>query len=160
MWSLFRRPKESNASAVLPDESFVAMHGVSEGLPDARVVNQALDGFAHAGAYAWHLSIIIDMVETLENGLPAEAEQGVLTRFADELRSHLQADGNAAILASVTWNGTRQLVLRVRDPERANDYLTSVVDGASPVRQFEYRMEHDPAWALAEQYLAPGRHAA
>jgi hypothetical protein len=160
VWSLFRRTMVADDDVTVPEESFVALQAESDGLPDIRLVNQALDALSPKAAFGWHLSIIIDMAEHSEHGLPTKAEQAVLARLAEGFRSHLQADGNAVLLASITWNGTRQLVFRVRDPERANAYLTSVVESAPPVRQLEFRMEADPAWALAEQYLKHGRGVA
>lgn len=158
MWSVFRKQAPSDSVAI-PKDSAVILQGESEGFPELRVINQALDGFAGAAAFPWHLSLIIDMVEKHDVGLPTSAETEVLKAFAKELRNHLEADANAAFLASVTWNGTRQLVFRVRDPEVANTYLTRVTADPSPTRQFDYRMEKDAAWALAEQYLEPGRAA-
>jgi hypothetical protein len=70
----------------------------------------------------------------------------------------MQAHDNALFVLSGTWNGERQLVFRVRDPERAQAYLKSLVDDVAPVRQLEYLMEQDPAWALAEKYFEHGRN--
>jgi len=141
----------------VPGDSYVAIQAESDGLPDIWLVNQALDALAPRAAFGWHLSIIIDMAEHSEHWLPTKAEQAVLAGLGESFRSHLQAGGNAVMLASITWNGTRQLVFRVRDPERANAYLTSVVEDPSPIRPLEFRMEGDPRWALAEQYLKYGR---
>ena len=158
MWSVFRK-KAPGDSVAIPKESAVILQGESEGFPELQVINQALDGFAGADGLPWHLSIIIDMVEKHDVGLPTSSETAVLKEFAKELRRHLEADSNAAFLASITWNGTRQLVFRVRDPEVANAYLSRVTADPSPIRQFDYRMEQDAAWTLAEQYLEPGRAA-
>ncbi len=155
IWPLFRRATPPRA-ARLPKDSLVVIQAESEGLPDIWIVNRALDGFKPQSALAWQLSIIIQMAEALPMGLPTQEEQTVLGKLGDEFRVNLQAEGNAALLASITWNGTRQIVFRVRDPEVANAYLTSVIQGGPP-RAFEYRMEEDQAWALADTYLKPAR---
>jgi Family of unknown function (DUF695) len=158
--SPFRRTKAESESVAVPKDVFVILQGESDGLPDIWVINQALDRPGLKAAFPWHLSIIIEMEAYLKSGLPTEPEQEVLSRFADELRTHLETDGNAAFLASITWDGTRQLMFRVQDPERANAYLTTVVENESPVRQLEYQMEEDPAWELADPCLAPARNVA
>ena len=158
MWSLFRS-KAPSSGVTIPKESAVILQCETDGLPELRVVNQALDRIAGSEAFSWQLSIIIDMAEKHDVGLPTSAETEVLKQLAKELRGHLEANSNAAFLASITWNGTRQLVFRVRDPEVAHAYLTTLTADPSPVRQFDYRIDKDPAWALAEQYLAPGRAA-
>ena len=150
IWSLLRRAVRRRG---IPRESLLVIQAVTEGLPDIWIVNRALDGFAPRAELAWHLSIIVEMAEANAVGIPTPTEQEVLGALGEELRRKLQADGNAAFLASITWNGTRQLVFRVRDPERANAFLTPLVDDPSPVRQMEYRMEEDPAWALAAPHL-------
>jgi hypothetical protein len=137
----------------IPPESLLVIQAVTDGLPDIWIVNRALGGFAPRAELAWHLSVIIQMAEPTAAGMPAPAEQEVLGALGEELRRKLLADENAAFLASITWNGTRQLVFRVRDPERADAYLKTRVDDPSPVRQMEYRMEEDPAWALAAPHL-------
>lgn len=157
IWSLFRRGRQPKA-ATLPKDSLVVIQAESEGMPDVWIVNRALAGFKPRSALAWQLSIIIQMEDALPIGLPTQEEQAVLGRLGEDFRTNLQADGNAALLASITWNGTRQIVFRVRDPEVANAYLTSVI-GGDPVRPFEYRMEEDQSWALAATYLEPTRRA-
>lgn len=158
-WSLFRRGAASSSSDTLPEESFAAIQAVSDGLPDVWIVNVALDDFAQRLAFAWHLSILIGMADVTELGMPSGSEQDVLGQLGETLGRNLKAGGNALLLASITWNGTRQLLYRVRDPEVAHAYLTSVVGDPSPVREMDYRMEEDAAWSLAETYLAPARQA-
>ena len=150
IWSRLRRALRPKG---IPPESLLVIQAVTDGLPDIWIVNRALAGFAPRAELPWHLSIIIELADSNAAGLPTPAEQDVLGPLGEDLRQKLQADDNAAFLASITWNGTRQLVFRVRDPERANAILTTLVDDPSPVRQMEYRMEEDPAWALAAPHL-------
>ena len=157
VWSLFRRSTPTSIGTGVPKDSLIAVQGITDGLPHVWVVNQALDRFPGKAEYAWHLSIIIDMAEQAQLGLPTKAEQQVLGQLADDMRTHLQARDNALFVLSGTWNGERQLVFRVRDPDRAQVYLKSLVDAVAPVRQLEYLMEQDTTWALAEKYFERGR---
>jgi len=80
----------------------------------------------------------------------------VLDPICEAIDQNLARDGNAALLARITWNGARQLVYRVNDPEIANAFLTRLFE-EDPQRAMDYRMEPDPEWQLAETYLGPGR---
>jgi hypothetical protein len=159
-WSLFGGSKAADGSTPAVKDSFIAMQGITDGLPHVWLVNQALDTLARKAEYPWHLSIIIDMVEQAGHGLPSKAEQQVLGQLGDEFRTGLQAGGNALFLLSGTWNGERQLVFRVRDPALAQSYLKPVVDNPAPVRHLEYLMQQDPTWSLTEKYLEHGRKVA
>lgn len=149
-----KRPVQNDA---FPKPSWVQIEAESEGLPDLIVVNQALDAFAPRAALAWHLSIIVDMVELAVAGLPSQEEQKTLAVFRAELESILDEGNNVTLLASITWNGTRQYLYRARDPERAHGALQRLIAGGKTRRQFDYRMEHDPEWTRAEAYLQHGR---
>jgi hypothetical protein len=158
-WSLPWRKRESASSSQLPKESYIALQFESEGLPDLWVVNRALLEFDGRATFPWHLSILIDMQDVIEVGLPTRAEQEVLGNLGEEFGANLKANGNALFLASGTCKGVRHLLYRVGDPEVANAYLKEVVANPAPVRQMDYRMMQDVAWVYAENYLEPARRA-
>ncbi len=138
----------------IPKDAFVIAQGESKGLPDIWIVNRALTELQPKAAFAWHLSIIVDCRGTFDNGMPTKDEMEVMRGLDDAFDTNLTKDHNAVILARITWNRTRQHLYRVHDPEIANAYLQSVIKAEKPVREFDYRMESDPNWALAEQYLS------
>ena len=158
-WSYLWSRRTSGFAGKLPKESYVGLHFETDGSPDLWIVNRALIPFEAKPTFPWHLSIIINMKDVIEMGLPTREEQHVLGELGEEMGGKLKANGNALILASGTWKGVRQLLFRVRDPEVANRYLSVVVANPSAVRPMEYRMEQDPLWAKAEQYLAAARRA-
>jgi len=53
----------------------------------------------------------------------------------------------------MTWNGTRQLVYRVHDPEVIHSYLQDVIETKAHPRGFDYRIEPDPNWELSSWYF-------
>lgn len=140
---------------VIPDEVFGILEWQEDDLPAIGVVNQAIAGFEPKVVFGWHLSIIVDCADQAENGMPTMAEVAVLDGIGDEFDIHLKADGNALFLARITWGGTRQFLYRVYDPEVADAYLAGLIEADANVRPFEYRMERDDDWALAEPYLRP-----
>lgn len=139
---------------VIPDEVFAILQWEDEGLPAICVVNQSLANFEPKVVFGWHLSIILSCDQLNDNGMPTSDEVQVLDRFGDELGDHLKADGNAVFLARITWNGTRQLLYRVYDPDVANEYLMGLIDAGCHLREFDFRMEHDEAWEFGKYYLS------
>lgn len=145
--------------AAAPAEPFVVLQAETHGLPDIWIINTALEELADRGAFPWHLSIMVEMNETFANGIPTRAEQVVLGEFGDAMGARLKEDGNALWVANVTWNGTRQFVYRVRDPEIAHEHLSSVVQSDAAIRPLEYEMEEDADWGHATTYLENARNA-
>jgi hypothetical protein len=139
---------------VIPDEVFAILEWQDEGLPAICVVNQSLANFEPKVVFGWHLSIILTCQHLADKGMPTHEEQQILDQFGADLDQHLKANGNALFLARITWNGTRQLLYRVYDPEFANLYLTGIIEAESQVREFDFRMEHDEAWNYAKYYLS------
>lgn len=138
---------------VIPDEVFAILSWQDENLPAICVVNQALANFEPKVVFGWHLSIILTCEKFADNGMPTRDEKEILDRFGVDLDRHLKADGNALFLARITWNGTRQLLYRVYDPEIANEYLMGIINNDGQMREFDFRMEQDHTWELAKYYL-------
>lgn len=139
---------------VIPEEVYAILEWQNEGMPAVCVVNQALANFEPKVVFGWHLSVILTCEQLADNGMPTKDETQILDQFGGDLGHHLKADGNAMFLARITWNGTRQLLYRVYDPEVANDYLTGIINKETQVREFDYRMEHDESWKFAKYYLS------
>ncbi len=152
--SLFKKkdkPKEYRV--VIPEETFTMMEWKSEGLPCIGMLNSALDGFEPKEVFSWHLSLIIDFKELIDNGMPSQEERDVVDPFCDELDENIKAKGNALFIVRETWNGTRRLVWRVYDPEIANEYLQSLIQNNDHPREFDFHMEQDLEWEQAKWYF-------
>ena len=121
--------------------------------PAVVVVNTALRTFSGRNAFPWHLRIGIACKGLSDNGMPTPEELAVVTRLEGQLESSVQADGNAVFLARITARGERVLLYRVDDPERANDRLQQLLDAPAQPREWEFQMEYDRDWALAQPEL-------
>ena len=121
--------------------------------PAIVVVNSALRTFAHRNNFPWHLSIQISFRALGTNGMPTAAENTILLELEDAISSHALAAANSVFLARVTCNGARELMYRVHDPEIANTPLERMTSAPEPLREWEYRIEHDPMWKLADVEL-------
>ncbi len=121
--------------------------------PAVVVVNTVLGSFAGRDAFPWHLRIGIACRGLGDNGMPAPEELEVVTRLEGQLESSIGADGNAVFLARITARGERVLLYRVHDPEQANDRLQQLLAAPAQLREWEFQMEYDRDWALAQPEL-------
>ncbi|MCR9093288.1 MAG: DUF695 domain-containing protein [bacterium] len=148
--------KSNEVQIALPDERYTLIEYEVQRKPAVATVNSALVGFAHRDIFRWHLSLIVDFSDLIENDMPSESEREIVDAFGDELDAGLKAPPelpNALFLARMTWNGTRQLLYRIYDPEQANAYLQSVIAEKKHPRPIDYRMEDDPEWRHAKWFL-------
>ncbi|TFZ43551.1 DUF695 domain-containing protein [Stenotrophomonas maltophilia] len=121
--------------------------------PAVVVVNTALRSFAGRDAFPWHLRIGITCRELGDNGMPTPEELEVVTRLEGLFESSFEADGNAVFLARITARGERVLLYRVDDPEQANDHLQQLLASPVQLREWEFQMEYDRDWTLAQPEL-------
>jgi len=140
-------PKEY-VRITLPEPNYTLFNADRSGLPEVVVVNEALLSFQHTEVFAWHLQVTIEAKDLAEQGMPTPEESAVLFEFGDRIE-HTILGRNALFLARSTWNGIRQLLFRVHDPEIAHVALQAILAEQPPIREWRYHMEHDREWALA-----------
>lgn len=142
---------------IIPDEYYSLLEFRQEDLPGVAVINTALASFEPKEVFGWHLSIIIELNDLIDNGMPSKSEVSVIDDFGDFLDGKIKGENkekpNALFLARITWNATRELIWRVCDPEITNEFLQDIIKNGSPAREFDYRMEWDEEWKHAEWHL-------
>lgn len=142
---------------LIPDENYYLLNFKKENLPAIAVVNVALKNFEPKEVFDWHLSIILDLEDLVENGMPSKKELELIDRYSDILDGNIKGKDkdkpNALFLARITWNETRQLIWRICDPEIANDYLQTIISDNSSPRAFDFNMEQDVRWKFTTWYL-------
>lgn len=126
--------------------------------PAVVVVNTALRAFKDRETFPWHLYLTVECKFLAQNGMPTKEELIVIERFEDKVTQALENNGNAIFLARVTCRGERELIYRVHDPDVADSFLQALVEEPSHEREWQYRMEHDSGWALAQPELALLEH--
>jgi hypothetical protein len=140
----------------IPEERSCIVDFRQESLPGVANINGALREFEPKIVFAWHLSVMLQLKDLVENGMRSKAEQKVVDNFGDVLDAIFKnavEQPNALFLARITWNATRELIYRVHEPEPINTYLTNMIEANTSPRPFDYRMEHDPEWKLAQWHL-------
>ena len=134
----------------LPKDDYSIIEFSQDDKPGLMTVNAALKDFADKNPFAWHLSLMIILEETVKDNMPSQAEQQVLVEFEEKLDQVLRANGNAVYLASITQDGQREVIWRVYNPEIANDYLHDLIEAEDHPRPFEFTLEQDITWNKAK----------
>lgn len=144
---------------IFPPDDFSVVEFRQDNLPGVAMVNRGLKQFEPKIVFQWHLSLMIQLTDLVENGMPSQAERETVDPFGDLLDERIRGDAkkpNALFLARITWNATRELIWRVYDPESVDTFLREMITGKSHPRGFDYRMESDPEWKLAQWHLTAG----
>jgi len=136
----------------LPKPHYALIDTSLDGLPVVLIVNSALVDFKAKEDFPWHLSIIIRFKGATKNGMPTRNESMIVTELSEQLERHLTSNNNSLFLARQTWNGEKQLLLRVSNPETADSILRTLTNTHN-TREWEYRMEHDDHWEFAKIYF-------
>lgn len=141
---------------IIPEEAHSVVTFRQQEHPGIALINRALVGFAPRIVFRWHLSIMFELKDLIDNGMPSLAERAILDPFGDQLGRAIKSDDerpNALFLARVTWNASRELIYRVHDPEPVNDLLQRIVRGRSYPRDFDFQLDDDPDWNLTNWHL-------
>jgi hypothetical protein len=142
---------------LIPAEDHVVIEFVQEGNPGIMMLNQALKEFEPKIVFSWHLSVMLNFEDLIANGMPSRGEREVIDPYGDILDSVFKGNDsqkpNALFLARITWNKTRELIYRVFEPQPIHNYLQKVIREKSWPRSFDYRIDPDPQWKLAEWHL-------
>ena len=138
---------------MIPEAYYTLINTSKDNDPAVVVVNSALRLFKEREVFPWHLKVSIDCKFIGANGMPTADEVKALEILEDEISDVLQTGGNAIFLARTTWRGTRDLLYRVREPDAANAALQKLITEGSQLREWEYLMEKDAEWKLAQPEL-------
>jgi len=146
----------SEYRVIIPDENYQILEFEQENLPGVAVVNSSLKRFEPKEVFSWHCSLMLELENLIENGMPSKEEIEIIDEFGDYLDRMIKVNDehpNALFLARITWNGTRELIWRVFDPEVTNEFLSKLINNNNNSREFDYRIDLDEDWKLAEWHL-------
>jgi hypothetical protein len=140
----------------IPEEEFIVIKFEQDEHVGIASINIGLKEFGQKIVFAWHLSIMIQLDEMLNNGMPTQTEFDLVDRFESRLSNIFNVDDNkpnALYLARVTWNKTIELIWRIYEPEDVNKDLSMIIANKEFNRSFDYRIDMDKDWELAEWHL-------
>ncbi len=139
----------------IPEPIYTLFNSKRAGMAEVIVVNEALLSFVHAEIFPWFLCVTLEARELVEDGMPAPSESELLFQIGDEIEGIVLGNPtesgakNALFLSRSTWNGLRQLLFYVHDPEITHLALQSLLESRSWERAWDYRMEDDSLWEKA-----------
>ncbi|MEQ1618472.1 MAG: DUF695 domain-containing protein [Terricaulis sp.] len=148
------QPGDKVALDLPSDDRWTLFNVQRRGLPEVLLVNDAMRGFAPREIFPWHLSTIIAVVGLAERGMPDPEEQETLNLIGNEIEDALAVAStefgapNVLYFARSTWNGQRELMFRVHDPEIANGVLHAKIASKKWERDWDFRIEADSEWTL------------
>lgn len=147
MW-FFR--KKNERKMVLPEEGFTIIQYSDKGLPGFGAINFNLKGFGNKEFFGWFCSLIIQYDNVRPDGLPVEEEMTATRDFEEKVCEMITGNDkrhpNVLFLGDLTWNGTRQMMWRVSDPEPVHALLGNIINRGDYPRHFSYEIVKDPEW--------------
>jgi hypothetical protein len=148
--------KSKEISVLIPDENYQIIKFNQEEKVGIAVINTALNSKDLKEIFSWNCSIMLQLENTTENGLPTQEEISLLEKFEDFLDDKIKGDNkekpNALFFGRITWNSTRQLIWKVYEPELSNNFLTELIESENYAFEFDYRIEEDQNWELTKWY--------
>ena len=142
---------------IIPKENYTIVNFERENLPAVMVINSSLLEFEPKEIFGWHLSLIIDFETLIENGMPTQTETDLIIPFEEYIDAQLKGDDknkpNALFFGRITWNGTRELVYKIHNPEIANEVLQKIINTKAYPREFDYEIMLDEKWELHKWHL-------
>ena len=74
----------------IPDEKPRIIEFVQDGLYGIAYINRSLIDFQPKEVFSWHLSIMLDIEDTVRNGMPSKKERALLDEFGDVLDTNIR----------------------------------------------------------------------
>ena len=143
---------------IIPDEYFQVLEFIQEEMPGIAVINSNLKNFEPKEVFSWHCSIMIHFENLIDNGMPSLEDKNLVEEFEDwldiEIKGESKKKPNALFLGRITWNGTRELIWRIFNPEITNELLQGIIENNdNNILPFDYRIDPDKHWKLAKWHL-------
>lgn len=149
--------KKGEFRVLIPEEEYQIIEFKQENLPGIGVINLSLIEFEPKEVFSWHCSIMINFENLIENGMPTNKDVLDAEKFEDFLSENIKGINkekpNALFLARITWNETRELIWRVYDAEIVNEFLKKIINEKKYPFEFDYRIDNDEKWKLADWHL-------
>lgn len=142
---------------IIPEEYYQIIEFKQDNLPGIAVINANLKNFQPKKVFSWHCSIMIHFENLVDSGMPSVEDRTLVEEFEEfldeEIKGENEVKPNALFLGRITWNGTRELIWRVFNPETTNELLKDFIEKKNYDRPFDYRIDADENWSLAKWHL-------
>ena len=116
-------------------------------------IDLSLRVFADKSSFPWFLSVSTALTEADADGLPTNLEADALNSWEDRVEAVIASATNFKYAGRVTWNGHRELLYQLKQPEAAVSALQRLIDGGA-TRPFAFRCQRDDSWNHVSNYFA------
>ena len=126
-------------------------------------INKSLVNFEPKRVFSWHLSIMLHLSQSDQDGLPLSSDNKLINQFEDKIDGFLKgndpAKPNGLFLARIAWNSTVELIWRVYQPELIDSELKNILKKKKYPAPFDYQISKDEDWGHAEWHLEVASNA-
>ena len=146
------RVKKGNVifDAYVPEnDAYALLESQREGYPLLMTVNTVIDDIYPKAIYGYMCEIVMELENVTEVKLPTDDELKEVAAFEDEIIANVIVNPdtpNVRIAGWISWNGQRELYLRVNDPEIVGDYLEKLSKSDDYARPFSFIVQEDKDW--------------
>ena len=132
-------------------ERYQFIEATKNGLPAHLLVNTALGENDESQTYPWLLTVTFPFFQTNQLGLCSKEESDRLYDCEDLFLDQLQPQ-QYRYLAHVSWNGARDMLIYVAEPDVILEKFTSVM-AKIPYKELKVQKQHDPDWMTRHQFV-------
>ncbi len=131
--------------------AFRVMQAKRDGLPAVIIFDAGLDPDLEQAAYPWLLTISIPIINPTPQGLCDPAEGARLDEVEDTLLDQLALE-DYRYVGRVTWNGSRDVLIYVAEPEEILRSFEAEFERAA-AETISIARRYDPTWEEYRRYL-------
>ena len=137
--------KQANASQ---KGTFSVLGSEVDGRPLIAIIDMGLRNSPDRQHLPFFLSLSTPLISPTSDGLPTKNDADSLNTWEDAMEARLRPIGKFVFVGRVTWNGNRELLYYVNDPQPAVEVLKKLSDAHS-TRPFAFRCNRDEKWDKA-----------
>lgn len=138
---------------MLRNDAFALLETQMDGRRLLANIDLTLDGFPLKHDFPWFLSLSTTLRGADPDGLPTDSEAAALNHWEDEVERAIGAAVGFKYIGRVTWNGHRELLFQIAQPDAAVASLQRLIE-AGTARPFAFRCQRDESWNHVSGYLA------
>ena len=133
--------------------TFSVLQGTRDGLPAIVVFDAGLSPDTDKGRFQWLITISIPIEEPNENGLCDSDESEALGELEDALLERV-APSDYRYVARITWNGTREILFYVADPDSVLQLIEGQYENLEEAPDIQIGKDFDPEWEEYSELLS------
>lgn len=144
-----RKPADAKKS------KFSIFEGKLDGHRLVATIDTSLREYKRKADLPWALSVSVPLIKPNDEGLTTRQDANALNKWEGILEKQISEGSNFVYVGRVTWNGYREILYYIANPDPVKRKLQSLLDDHA-ARPFSFRCEKDETWSKASVYLEYG----